>query len=196
MKRELQKGTSRNDMQPWVVFFEKAQCHDGFRTLLYLIKKQKSFALFYWDIDIFCYLLRNQAYVYISLEKCLDGFVTFKVYLSEILEFFSKMSYCRRFTYLSGTSKQKWFPHRIILPFQQFYVYVSLNIFLHNEKYLIIKHKDKDFALFRQIIPTVFAQFRQIIHTFLAQFRQIMHIGSFTCLFVYRQHIINIRNMG
>ena len=55
---------------------------------------------------------------------------------------------------------------------------------------------DKDFALFRQIIPTVFAQFRQIIHTFLAQFRQIMHIGSFTCLFVYRQHIINIRNMG
>ena len=40
----------------------------------------------------------------------------FKVYLSKKLEFFSKMSYCRGLAYLSGTSKQEWFSHRIVLP--------------------------------------------------------------------------------
>ena len=67
-------------------------------------------------------------------EECFDSFVTFKVYLSKKLEFFSKMSYCRGLAYLSGTSKQEWFSHRIVLPLQEFYVYISLYIFLHGEK--------------------------------------------------------------
>lgn len=101
---------------------------------MYLVKKQKRFAFFYWNVDIFCNLLDNQAYVNISLEECFDSFVTFKVYLSKKLEFFSKMSYCRGLAYLSGTSKQEWFSHRIVLPLQEFYVYISLYIFLHGEK--------------------------------------------------------------
>ena len=84
------------------------------------------------DIHVTAYFLGYQMCVYIALKKAFGCLMSFKIDFGKILEFFTQMSYGRRFTHLPGSPKQKRLPHRVFFPNPQFFVYISIDIFFHH----------------------------------------------------------------
>ena len=82
-------------MQLGIVFLEKPQGHDGFRTFLNLVQKQQGLARLDGDINVSGKFIGNQFHINVAHEEGFCFLMTLKVDFRKILESFSQMTCCR-----------------------------------------------------------------------------------------------------